>query len=439
VIFNFNTLIKGELDSHQVEGVKYALNHHYHLNCDEMGLGKTLCALTVAFFHQRNKHFPVLILVPSYLALNWKREIEKFARSNKEIWHVPTGKKAWHYMSLEKKPDFCIISYDLFRAHSGIMDGYKMVIADEVHYLKNPEAKITIEVHDNLDLYRPDVFIGLTGTPIKNRVPEFYSPLCLSHYNPRKSSGTSVLDKYSYGQFKDEFCWREEVKVSRYRKVTKHTGFKNKDKLLPLLEGKYIRRTSETLNLIEPKHIEVVASFKEDKELQAQWDSFNSGIKESVNSSVKKMSAIKTAPFTAELCNDLKASDNGPIVIFSCHPDANLEIQKGLVGRAERIDGATSNSLRDKYVQQFQAGEIDFLLITLAGSTGITLTSSHVMVFNDEDWVPENNSQVRGRIYRRGQGKRCLFYYVRGSKTASIIGATLLEKSTTIREVLSES
>ena len=58
------------------------------------------------------------------------------------------------------------------------------------------------------------------------------------------------------------------------------------------------------------------------------------------------------------------------------------------------------------------------------------------MVFNDEDWVPENNSQIRGRILRKGQDRRCYYYYMRGSKSSAIIGAKILEKSRVIKEVI---
>lgn len=434
--FNYNSLIKGELDSHQVEGVQYALTHHYHLNCFEMGLGKTLCALTVAFFHQRNKHFPVLVVVPSYLSFNWVREINKFARAPKDIWTPRTGKKVWECIGNEDKPDFCIISYDLFRAHPGIMDGFKMVIADEVHYLKSIAAKVTIEFHDALDLYRPDVFIGLTGTPILNKVSEFYSTLSLCGYNPRKTSGLNVVDRYSHYHFQMELCWAEEVRISRTRSITKYVGLKNKELLDSLLEGKFIRRDSSELDLKEPKHIDVVVDYKADTALLEAWELFNKGIKQSVGIKVKKESALKTAMATAEHINTLLDADVGPIVVFTCHPDAIDIMSEKIKSSSKSIQGSTSNIQRDKIVEEFQAGKVPVLFLTLAGSTGITLTASHIMVINDEDWVPENMSQVRARINRRGQTKRCLYYYMRGSKASTIIGTKLLEKSAVIKEAL---
>ena len=42
---------------------------------DEMGLGKTLQAIAVALYYNL---FPMLVVCPSYLRLNWKKEIEKW-------------------------------------------------------------------------------------------------------------------------------------------------------------------------------------------------------------------------------------------------------------------------------------------------------------------------------------------------------------------------
>lgn len=442
MISKFQALLKPEiqLESHQVEGVKYALLHHYHLNCDAPGVGKTLQALTTAFFHQRNKHFPTLCVVPSYLAFNWELEIEKFSKTKKKYLTLKTGKSVKKWIQSDKGEDFVILSYGLFRANASILQFFKMVIWDEVHYLKSIDALVSQAAHAQLEMWKPPVMVGLTGTPVKNRVPEFYSLLCLCAYNTRGTSGVSVLDGYSFWDFKNAFCYREKIRIGARRFVDKFHGLKNKEGLKLLLRGKYIRRTNEVLGLEEPIIKDIYVNYRTNPKLLEEWENFNKGVKKSINSTIKKEAALKVAPATAKVCKDFMVEQRGPIVVFTCHPDV-VEIIHNKVGkcRFESITGSTSNKIREKINVDFQEGLIDVLVCSIgAASTGLNLFKSNTMIFNDEDWVPENNTQAMMRILRKGQTKRCSFYFMRGSKSEKIISQKLQDKSKTIKELLEE-
>ena len=47
-----------------------------------------------------------------------------------------------------------------------------LIIIDEFHYAKNLEAQRTRYLHEYISKYKPERVIGLTGTAIKNRIPE---------------------------------------------------------------------------------------------------------------------------------------------------------------------------------------------------------------------------------------------------------------------------
>lgn len=426
------------LEPHQEEGVRYARLHHYHLNCDAPGVGKTLQALTTLFHFQAKTEFPCLCVVPSYLSLNWEGEIHKFSKHKKKVKVLDSGKKINSFMG-KSKADFIITSYSLFRKYPQLLRYVRAVIFDEVHYLKNVEAKVTQESHAALEQWAPDLMIGLTGTPVKNRVPEFYSLMCLCHYNKRDTSGVKVLDLFTFPDFQSRFCFREKVKI-KGRYINKYYGLKNKPELKSLLRGKYIRRTNEVLGLDEPIFKDIYVSYSENKELLQAWEEFNKGIKSSVNSTIKRDAALINAPATAELLRDLIQSDQGPVVVFTCHPDAAEQIKEfSGVSNISIITGGTSNGQRATYVEEFQNGNLQALICTIgAASTGLNLYRSNVMVFNDEDWVPENNSQAMHRILRKGQTRRCHFYFMRGSKAEKLIGQKLKEKTKTIKQVMED-
>lgn len=433
---DFNFLLKPpfKLDKHQEEGVKFSLLHHYSLNCDDMGLGKTLQALTVAFYHQRKIRRTCLVVCPAYLRLNIENEINQFSKTPKKIKVVESHKEV---PGLDKyELDFIICSYNCIREAPNLMKDCPLVICDEVHMLKTPDARVTERFHEALETFNPSVFIGLSGTPIKNRVPEFYSLLCLCSYNPRRTSGTNVLERYDFESFKKEFCFAHKMKI-RGRIIKKYYGLKNKDKLKLLLKNKLIRRTNEVLNLKDPIHRDIIVDRSENKKLLAAWENFNRGVKKSVDSSIKKKAALVNTPTTISLATDIH-EEGDPVAIVSCHPEALEKIASKLKGKTAIIDGNTPMKERQNYVDSFQNGDLDYILLSLAGSTGITLTKSNKMIFNDESWVPEDNSQWRGRINRKGQTRRCIYYYVRGSKAEKIISQKIREKKATINQVWEE-
>ena len=436
--FNFNQLLSEgtKLEPHQVDGVWFGLKHHWHINADDMGLGKTLQALTIAFFHQRNKHFPVLCVVPAYLASNWRNEINKFSATNKTVNVVKDGKEARQMRGTKEAPeDFVICSYAKIRDNPTLLRKFRMVIWDESHYLKNPESKITQRAHENLENFAPDVVIQLSGTPIKNRIPEFYSQMTIPSYNKRKTSGKDVLAMYSYHQFCSDFCFSRNQRTP-YGNVKIFEGMKNIPKLKGLLKGKYLRRKSDVVDLPDQVHNEVEVEFKDDGVLEEAWKEFNNG-SPGANSKNKAQAAKLIAPATAEYVNGLLDKGLGPIVIFTDHVESSYLLKQKIKGKSGRISGEVGNDTRASLVSDFQDGKLDALILTIgAGSTGITLHASNQCVVNDPSWVPGDNEQAWKRIHRMGQDQTCFFHHMVGGKVGKKIRKLLEKKEKVLKEIL---
>jgi SNF2 family DNA or RNA helicase len=67
------------------------------------------------------------------------------------------------------------------------------------------------------------------------------------------------------------------------------------------------------------------------------------------------------------------------------------------------ITGAQTVEERQEYMDAFQAGQIKYILCTVAaGGTGITLTRGSVMVFLQRSWSMIDNKQAEGRAHRIG-------------------------------------
>ncbi|KAJ1418730.1 SNF2-related, N-terminal domain [Sesbania bispinosa] len=153
---NIPSDIESKLMPFQREGVRFLLQHGCRaLLADEMGLGKTLQAIAVAACVQDS--WPVLILAPSSLRLQWASMIQQWLNipssdilivlsqsggSNKGGFNIVSSnaKSGIHLDGL-----FNIISYDLVPKLQNMLmaSDFKVVIADESHFLKNAQAKRT--------------------------------------------------------------------------------------------------------------------------------------------------------------------------------------------------------------------------------------------------------------------------------------------------------
>jgi SNF2 family DNA or RNA helicase len=91
-----------------------------------------------------------------------------------------------------------------------------------------------------------------------------------------------------------------------------------------------------------------------------------------------------------------------PLVVFSAHvePLNQLAERDGW----EKITGATSAERRQQIVNEFQAGNLKGVAVSIkAGGVGLTLTRAWKAIFVDLDWVPGANQQAEDRICRIGQ------------------------------------
>ncbi len=399
-----------KLLDHQVIGVEYAIDHHYSINGDAMGLGKTLQALEVA----RRTGLSTLIICPAFLKDTWKMEIAKWDMNINVL---------------------DIISYGSLKKAEDLFTKADFVICDECHYLKNIEAKRTQHFHNYMSRYKPDRFLGLSGTPIKNRTTEFYSLLAICDDNPHSTSGVKVMDKYkTFWDFAMHFCNMRQFEV-RGRIVTKWEGHRNIEDLKGLLKGKYIRRkASEVLDLPEIVRKDVLLSSKDiDEDLLAAWNG-----KTKAFMTLKRNSAKVKAKPTAGYVKDLLEQGEGPIIIYSDHVEPVQMMAKEFKKyKVKTITGGTPMDKRSRAVNSFQAGAVDVLVATIGSlSVGVTLTKSRNIVFNDLPWVVGDIAQAEKRIHRIGQTGSCVIHRMFWGKIDHHIGQELTKKIETLVEVL---
>lgn len=246
------TSLMEKLRAFQVAGVRFAVARGGRaLLGDEMGCGKT--AQAVAFAAHYRDLWPLLILAPAALRLNWREELLKWLAPHitaEDITVVLKGK--------EKLPaprggggggtgggfaaGVVIVSYSAIAAITAsraITPGFfKVVLADESHSLKTQTSARTRAVLPLLHAARHVLL--LSGTPLPNRPRELYAQL----------SGVNRYLFPSYEEYARRYCAARQASWG-----WDDGGASNTEELRALMQlHALVRRTkAEVLRDLPPK------------------------------------------------------------------------------------------------------------------------------------------------------------------------------------------
>jgi SNF2 family DNA or RNA helicase len=216
-----------------------------------------------------------------------------------------------------------------------------------------------------------------------------------------------------------------------------YTGMKNVEELRTFIKPYSIKHTADVLDLPELSESSVVVSYNDNPELAKAFASFT-GSKFSAEITVKVQSAVAKANFTANYVSEALGQEEGPIVVFSDHrkPLDIMELELSSF-RVKQITGDTPMTKRTEYIDMFNNGQLDVLLGTFgAMSTGINLTGSNLMVFNDLPWEVASLEQAKKRSHRLGQKRPCRIIHIIGSSVDDLILKSLTAKIKVISEVM---
>ncbi|MFI6594685.1 DEAD/DEAH box helicase [Nonomuraea sp. NPDC050536] len=158
------------LRGYQAFGARFAIVQQRVILGDEMGLGKTIQAIAVlAHLHARGTTHS-LVVCPASTLINWVREIE--ARSTLGAFRLHGDRRDLARSAWLERGGIAVTTFDgLHRLAPSPQVG--MLVVDEAHYVKNPEARRSRAVAGWCDQVARVLF--MTGTPLENRVEEFRS------------------------------------------------------------------------------------------------------------------------------------------------------------------------------------------------------------------------------------------------------------------------
>ncbi len=415
----FNGLINTDLYSYQKEGVIRIIEAGRILLADEMGLGKTIQAIAaIEIFARFLNVKKVLIVCPTSLKYQWKREIEKFTARDAAIVEGMVHKRRELYAcdSFIK-----IISYGLCRNDGDLIGKWSpdMVIIDEAQRIKNWKTQ-TAKAVKKIDT---EYALVLTGTPLENRIDELHSIV-------------EFVDRYRLGPL-FRFLNNHQMLDDHGKLV----GYRNLRTINKTLEGILLRRTKKEIADQLPGRTDKNFFVELTKE-QIKWHNdyyemvcrmVNKWIKTGFLSEEERQRLLiglncmrmvsdstyildtgtnfgNKAGELKEFLSELTENPGNKIFIFS-QWKRMFEL---IIRELEKMDlpyvylnGDIPADKRNDMIERFRKEKhLRIFLSTDAGGVGVNLQSANILINVDLPWNPAVLEQRIGRIYRLGQKKQ---------------------------------
>ncbi|KAL3656112.1 hypothetical protein CASFOL_000508 [Castilleja foliolosa] len=433
--------IEAKLMPFQRDGVRFVLQHGARvLLADEMGLGKTLQAIAVSSCIR--EAWPVLVLTPSSLRLHWASTIQQWldiapsdilvvlsqqSGSNRGGFNiVPSNTKG----PVNLDGIFNIISYDIVPKLQDILlaSNFKVVIADESHFLKNGQAKRT---NASLPILKKAQYtILLSGTPALSRPIELFKQLEALYpdvYNNVHDYGKRYCKGSMFGAYQGASNHEE---LHNLMKATLMIRRLKKDVLSELPVK---RRQQVFLELCEGDMKQINALFRELEVVKRKITSCQSSEEAESLKFTEKNLINKIYTDSAEVKIPAVLDYLGTIIeagckflIFAHHQPMIDSIHKFLLKKKVgciRIDGSTPAASRQSLVMEFQEKDsVKAAVLSIkAGGVGLTLTAASTVIFAELSWTPGDMIQAEDRVHRIGQVASVNIYYLLANDTVDDI------------------
>ena len=469
----------GQLRPYQERGLGWlAFLHRFDQGAclaDDMGLGKTIQLLAFLQHLKAEDELkrPVLLVAPTSVLTNWKREAHGFTPELGVKEHYgprrPSSPEA--LKKALKGVDLVLTSYGLLQRDSELLESidWQGMVIDEAQAIKNPNAK---QSQASRDLARPSRFskggsrfrIALTGTPVENRVSELWA--LMDFLNPKvlgdepffRQRYRLPIERYGDMASMRDLKARVGPFILRRLKTDKSIISDLPEKvelnewvgLAPEQKKLYNKTVEESLDAIAraplgQKHGQVLALLTKLKQicnhpalaLKEKADTVLAGGNGSFSNRSAKLQRLE------EILEEvIEAGDRA--LLFTQFAEWGLLLQAHLQRKWRQevpfLYGNTSKTERQAMVDRFQddpRGPQLFLLSLKAGGVGLNLTRASHVFHIDRWWNPAVENQATDRAYRIGQQNRVLVHkFITSGSVEERIDRMIKEKSKLAEDIV---
>lgn len=458
----------------QRAGVAFLLASGSALLGDEMGTGKTIQTLsTLRALQHEQEGLPALIVCPNSMKAVWAREAATWLPE--AVPYVVQGtatKRRKTLTAAGADPNaLVIINFESVRAHSRTSGfgsirlarcgdcggtgetkesacevhvrelnaiGFKVVVVDEAHRIKDAQAKQTRAIWAASSIPSVTRRFALTGTPVANSPVDLWS---IMHFVaptdfPRKSAFVTRFCEVSFNAHGGmETAGLRQAHKDEFFKIF-HPRFRRMPKKLVLpqlpekIRSKYSVQMTDKQKKAYDQMAEGLVTRLEDGTLMVAKENivantrllqFSSAYMEKTGTKfVKKLDpwgnevmveedvfAMREPSPKLDAMEEILDALAGKPVVIAAESRQLLRLAEVRLVKAKTeygiVAGDTPQWQRDLYVQQFQKGELKVMLMTMqAGGVGLTLTAADTMICLQRSWSEVTNKQTEDRIHRIG-------------------------------------
>lgn len=436
--------------AHQRETVEFMLSHRHCFILNEMGTGKTLSAVWAGDILLRFAKLPrIFVVAPlSILKSAWAREF--FFNTPYIKYAICHGNADYKRRVLASNAQVIIINPDGVRTmHDLLMRrstrGKDLLVIDESTLYKSPDSDRTKLMMELADTFK--AVWGMTGDAAPNKPTEAWSQAKIVVPN------NPLLPQF-FGSFKDATMYR----IDEYQWGVKE-GAENL--VAAVLQPSIRFELRQCIDLPETIYTQMEPELTKEQEdayckmREELYLETENGEVTAANAAVKLMKlvqiaagSVKTVDQTDHAINCKPSLDmllniyeqtHSKKLIIVCAFQASFRMLREFAFKhgikCGEIYGDVSVKQRDEYIERFQRGDLNWLIIQpQAAAHGLTLTAASHLVW----WtlVPSNElyKQTNARIVRPGQLQiQNIITFVRCSAEAHI--ARILER----KEVMSSA
>lgn len=390
---------------------------------DDMGLGKTIQTLAHLLVEKQSGRMrePSLIIAPTSLLSNWRREAERFTPDLNMLILQGTERKQLFYKIRDY--DLIMTTYPLLpRDEETLLEHrYHYLILDEAQIVKNPHSKGAQIVRQIKSSHR----LCLTGTPMENHLGElwaqfdFLMPGFLGDSATFKKLYRTPIEMFGNAEQKQSLSRRIAPFMLRRTKQEVASELPPKTEIIrsvPLYEKQAALYESIRLTMekkvreaisqrgLSRSHITILDALLKLRQTCCDPRTLKLDSAQQINESAK-------LDLLMELLPELLEEDR-KILLFSQFTRMIALIEDELNKRMinySKLTGQTQD--RDAAIERFKSGDANVFLISLkAGGIGLNLTEADTVIIYDPWWNPAVEAQAADRAHRIGQDKPVFVY-----------------------------
>ena len=407
------------------------------LIADDMGLGKTLQVIASILALKESGELSkskALAVLPTTLIENWRREIAKFAPDlTCGIYHGADRQLP----EASALPDVTLTSYGTLRRDFEKLSEirWRLLVVDEAQAIKNPGSAQSAAVRG----LKAAQTIAMTGTPVENRLMEFWS--ILSAVQPRILGTRTDFERTFAAPIEGD---HDEKVAEAFRRLTRPFMLRRLKSDKSIIADLPEKNTIDRFVPMRPAQAALYQKTLADlmKKLEkAEKEAADAGADAQQAKMARRGLVLKLITALKQICNspsqyektEAARPDSGKadalleilrecretdrkVLIFTQYREMGERLQDWIEAetgeRPDFLHGGVTAKGRTAMVDRFQEDRTaQVMIISLkAGGTGLNLTAASAVVHYDLWWNPAVEAQATDRAYRIGQRRDVAVY-----------------------------